>query len=173
MSQGSAAPPSLADRLVTACRHGDLEAAKAAVAAGASVNDKGSAGDVYGCPLAAASFKFRPWLRQQNAIEWLLSQGADPNGDSVMYYASRRGATSTVQLLIDVGGDVNRASGGARPLFWALDFRRGDVVRLLLAQPHLDLTLSNFSGSTPEQYARDMGSYDLADVIAEEVSCGE
>ena len=47
--------PSLADRLATACFHGDLPAANAAVADGASVNEKGrTPGFGTGLPLAAA-----------------------------------------------------------------------------------------------------------------------
>ena len=161
------ASPSLAYRLVSACVMGDLPSAKAAVADGASVNEKG-AGPGWGStqlPLAAAAS-----MRHHDVVVWLLSLGADPNGDSVMHYGAHDSTAAILQLLIDAGGDVNRESGGQPPLFPAVwGDNSEDNVRVLLAQPSLDFTIK-YEGKTPEQYARDEGEPALADMIAQEVS---
>ena len=160
--------PSLADLLVTACYERDLPSAKAAVADGASVNEEGTARGVGALlPLAAAVF----WQHIELVV-WLLSLGADPNGDMVMWQGACKSTAGILQLLIDVGGDVNRESGGRPPLFPAVEgFNSEDNVRVLLAQPSLDLTIKS-DGKTPEQYARARHRLALADVIAQEVSGG-
>ena len=105
-----------------------------------------------------------------DVVVWLLSHGADPNGDNVMYHGARDSAASILQLLIDAGGDVNRSSVGRPPLFTAMvGDNVDDNVRVLLAQPCLGLTIT-YSGETPEQYARYIGKPALADMIAQEVS---
>ena len=163
----SAASPSLADRLLAACWNGDLSSAKAAVADGASVNEMGRAEGLYGAvlPLRAAVYS-----KRLEVVVWLLSVGADPNGDKVLYYCTRFSTAGILQLLIDAGGDVNRASWGRPPLIWAVQGTDSeDKVRVLLAQPSLDLTVT-YKGKTPEQYARDEGRPAVADMIAREVS---
>ena len=162
----SGAPPSLADRLVTACFYGDLPSAKAAVADGASVNEKGWA-PWGGKPLALEAAAFR---RHHDVVVWLLSHGADPNGDAVMWYGTYYSTAAILQLLIDAGGDVNRESCGQPPLFTAVRGNNSeDKVRVLLAQPSLDFTIKH-KGKTPEQYARDYPRPAVADMIAQEVS---
>ena len=47
---------------------------------------------------------------------WLLSHGADPNGDEVMYYDASNSTACILRLLIDAGGDVNRESFRYPPL---------------------------------------------------------
>ena len=160
----SSASPSPADRLATACDNGDLPSAKAAVADGASVNERGPPGCYTYLPLAIA-------VRRQHhdVAAWLLSHGADPNGDSVMLHGARYSTVAILQLLIDAGGDVNRYSGGAPPLYWAVAGNSEDRVRVLLAQPSLDLTIK-WDGKTPERYARAEGAPALATMIAQEVS---
>ena len=156
---------SLTDRLVTACYHGDLRDAVAAVADGASVNEEGTTPDCHMFfPLAAAVYK-----RHHDVVVWLLSRGADRNGDGVICYGAYDSATAILQLVIDAGGDVNRTLLGVPSLLWAV---RGDNsednVRVLLAQPSLDLTVA-YGGKTPEQSARDNGRGVVADMIAQEV----
>ena len=164
----SGASPSLADRLVTACYDGDLPSAEAAVADGASVHEKGM--DQWGStwlPLAIA-------VNKQNhaVVAWLLSHGADPNGDEVVYSGAFRSTAAILQLLIDAGGDVNRESCGRPPLFPAVlsISNSKDTVRVLLAQPSLEFAIESYDGETPEQYARDFGTPVVADMIAQEVS---
>ena len=162
----SGASPSLADRLVTACDTGDIPSVAAAVADGASVNEKGK--DLFGTPwlpLTAAVAE-----RHHDVAVCLLSHGADPNGDKVMDYGAYNSTAATLQLLIDAGGDVNRESNLEHPLFAAADGDHSeDNVRMMLAQPSLDLTVT-YDGKTPVQYVRDKGEPALADLIAQEVS---
>ena len=161
----SDAPPSLADRLVTACANGDIPSAEAAVADGASVNEEGKP------PVPAWAGPTLPLkaTRHVHVVVWLLSHGADPNGDRVMEYGACSRTAEILQLLIDAGGDVNRDSGGWPPLLWATGSDCEDNVRVLLAQPCLDLDIE-YDGNTPEQCARDHFSPVLAELIAHEVS---
>ena len=159
----------LADLLVGACWYGELRSAKAAVADGADVNEEGTASSWLGLlPLAAAVRK-----KRDDVVVWLLSHGADPNGDKVLYHALQYSTVAILQLLIDAGGDVNREVGGWQqlPLFLAVEsFRSEDYVRVLLAQPSLDFTIKSYDGDTPEQYARALDEPALAGMIAQEVS---
>ena len=158
------ASPSLADRLVTACWDNDLPSAKAAVADGASVNGKGRTPGFFGLPLTAAVPK-----QHHDVVVWLLSRDADPNGDGVIFYGTFHSTVAIVQLVIDAGGDVNRKSVGQPPLFTAVVNNSEDKVRMLLAQPSLDLTIT-YKGKTPEEYGRYNDNPAVADVIAQEVS---
>ena len=103
-------------------------------------------------------------------VVWLLSHGADPNGDVVMYNGAWCSTADILELLIDAGGDVNRMSAGEPPLFTVLDLNNcEDKVRVLLAQPSLDCTIK-YCGKTPEEFARNKCKPALADMIAQEVS---
>ena len=155
--------PPPADRLVAACASGDLPSALAAVAAGASVNGEGTGrdGDVW-LPLESAVIH-----RHCAVVVWLLSQGAHTSGETtVMFYAAVCSAPDILQLVIDAGGDVSGASGGMPPLYFAT---REDNVRLLLAQPSLDLSVMRHE-QTAEQFARDQGRHWVADLMSREVS---
>ena len=157
---------STADRLVSACFNGDLPSAESAVADGANVIEKGTVPGwgVKRPPLTAAVSQ-----AHHDVVVWLLSHGADPNGDQVMSWGARQRIAAILQLLIDAGGDVNRKSGGYTPLFLAINNSSEENVRVLLAQPSLDFTVK-YGGKTPEQYGRDYGMPVLADMVAEEVS---
>ena len=176
MSYGSSLR--LASQLARACDKGDLPSAKAAVADGASVNEKG---EVPGwsepvTPLVAAVASLR-----RDVVVWLLSCGADPNADDVIYYGVRYSTPAIVQLLIDTGGDVNRESREELPLFTAIDCcsrtaesRDGDgegKVRTLLAQPSLDVAITRL-GDGPVEYAQGHGTRAVAALIAQEVRDG-
>ena len=130
------------------------------------MNEKGAVPDWIGTflPLVGAVFN-----RHRDVVVWLLSRGADPNGDEVMYYGARNSTAAILQLLIDAGGDVNRSSGGRPPLFSAVWNNSEDKVRVLLAQPALDVAV-RYDGKVPEQFARYWDRHALADVIAQEVS---
>ena len=162
----SAAAPSLADRLVTACWSHDLPSMKAVVPAGASVNEKGNtpSWDVPVVPLKAAAFS-------ESTVVWLLSHGADPNGDGVMAHCTSWSTATTLQLLIDAGGDISWNCRRVPPLFAAVrGVNSEDKLRVLLAQPSLDLTIK-YECRSPEQFARYHDRPALADMIAQEVSC--
>ena len=118
------------------------------------------------------------WLPLSTAVErkhhdvvvWLLSHGADPNNDKVMYNSAYNSTAAVLQLLIDAGGDVNRESWGEPPLFPAVRGDNSEVsVRVLVSQPSLDLTIT-YGGRTPVEYARGRCSPFMADMIAQEVS---
>ena len=155
------------EQLVAACERGDLPSAKAAVALGACINgpDAGLTPSTFMVPLAAAVHS-----RHRDVAVWLLSQGANPNYDGVMPSGAHTSTPDILQLLIDAGGELTVGVGGTPPLFAALSFVREDNVRVLLAQPSLDLTYK-YEGKTPEQYARETHWVPpaLADVVAEEV----
>ena len=155
-----------ADRLARACYEGDLPSAAAAIADGASVNGVGI--DQFGnkwLPLAAAVH--REW---RDVVVWLLSRGADPNGDAVMACGAIIKDASILQLLVDAGCDVNRHSGEQLPLFAAVEgyffLENKDSVRVLLAQPSLALTVT-FRRSGPVEFAREWGKHALAEMIAQ------
>ena len=172
----SRASSSPADMLLAACWRGDLPSIEAAVAAGARVTGEEQACAVTSrpsptavhrpavLPLAAAV----AW-KHYAVVVWLLANGADPNGEDVLYRAARWSTAGILQVLIDAGGDVNLAVSGAPPLVWAVGDNREDNVRVLLAQPCLACSVT-CDGETPEQYARESGSPDIADLIAAEVS---
>ena len=175
-SESSSSSP--ADRLVVACFNGDVGSAAAAVSAGACVNDAGSAPDGWGShvPLWAAVAN-----EHHDVVVWLLARGADPNLDagSVLDYGICYSSPGILQLLIDAGGSVNRdyavtAAGGASgrpPLFLATYWSRDDMVRVLLAQPGLDVAAVR-GGKTADEEAREDDKPALARLIAEEVSGG-
>ena len=166
----SSSSSSLSDQLVLACQDGDVAAAKAAVTAGASVNAKGEARYGRVLPLDAAIVG-----KHHDAVVWLLSEGADPNGDRIMSIGafSHASTARTLQLLIDAGGDVNRESGSPRmpPLFNAVNGYNEETVGVLLDQPRLDLGVT-YSGKTAEQYAEEEYKPALAHMIAREVRGG-
>ena len=167
---------SLPDQLVAACSNGDIWAAKGLIDVGAVVNDKGSSSyNGLTLPLAAAVFQ-----EHYSCVVLLLSHGADPNGEKVMYYGAWSSTSAIFQLLIDSGGDVNRDSNHLPPLFGAVScysHRRGDVLdrmRVLLAEPRLDVAAtrrfaSKLNPMTASQYAVDNNEPVLAAVIECEV----
>ena len=162
----SGASPSLAARLVAACWAGDLPSAKALVADGASVHEKGNVPGWLGTdlPLTAAVYS-----KHEDVAVWLLSHGAYPNGDSVMFCGTYHSTAAILQLLIDAGGDINRKSNDEPTLFTAVrGFKSEGNVRVLLVQPSLDFTIT-YDGKRPEKYARDKGKPVVADMIAQEV----
>ena len=165
---------------MVACFNGDVGSAAAAVSAGACVNDAGFklAPDGWGSrvPLWAAVAN-----EHHDVVVWLLARGADPNLDagSVLDYGICYSSPGILQLLIDAGGSVNRdyavtAAGGASgrpPLFLATYWSRDDMVRVLLAQPGLDVAAVR-GGKTADEEAREDDKPALARLIAEEVSGG-
>ena len=153
-----------ADRLVAACLWGSLPSAQAAVADGARVNVPGKApGWSRILPLRAAVDRTR-----YDVVVWLLSLGADPDGERVMYGAVCMASPQVLQLLIDVGGSVNRKSNGDVPLFFTIDDYKRDMARVLLDQPRLDMSV-RFGGKVVEDFVRGYPRPALADLIADEV----
>ena len=111
--------------------------------------------------------------KHHDVVVWLLSRGADPNGNDAMYYGAVESTADILLLLIDAGGGVNRECDGRAPLFWAVHGNSEDKVRVLLAQPTLDFTITS-NKKTPEQYARDSRRVKpaVAALISQEVRIG-
>ena len=162
-----ASPKCLADRLVVACRNGDVPGARAAIADGALVNDKGMAegwtGKAY--PMWLAVYYRNPYI-----VALLLSHGADtsPVMDTAAYY----GNATVLQLLIDAGGDVNQKdpSGTWLPLFGAIRRGRSDMKRakIILSHPSADLHVLHH-GQTTVQFARQYNNEPIAVALEQEV----
>ena len=157
------------DVLVTACFHGDVCAALAAIDSGASVNDTGRA-SVWASvpqmtPLAAAANS-----GHRSLILHLLTLGADPNGPLVMSNAVSSSTADVLGLLIDAGGDVNgRVRGGrllheTQPLSFAA--LRSGRLQLLLDQPCWDMNAEDAAGRTLQAFATATGNHGAAEQIA-------
>ena len=116
-------------------------------------------------PLSTALYN-----RRRDVIVWLLSLGADPNADRVMYFAASYGTPECLQLMIDAGGDPSDSNTWGPPLYWAVEngVYKEEKLQVLLAQPALDLTVTYFY-MLPETHARTTGKRDLADMIVQEV----
>ena len=149
----------LANRLTAACHAGDLAAVQAAVADGASIHCLGGQG-------RTDQFHHYTWLplaaalsgRSVAVVVWLLAHGACVDDEDALAY----GLVSTpylLQLLIDVGGTIDRLVVDSEPLlFSAINLFVDDdpasiwPLAVLLAQPSLDLDCTSWS-RTPAEYA--------------------
>ena len=156
------------DALVTACSNGDLDAVKAALA-GAGLNVKGSNRRGGQCtPLTAAVCG-----KHHAVVSYLLLLGADPNGDAVMWTSVSESTPDILRLVIEAGGDVNRASYGDLPIFAALATERCDEaterLRVLLSHPELDLSITDAAGHSPVEAAVAGRREEWADLIRDEV----
>lgn len=99
-------------RLFQGARQGDLALLKAAVAAGADVNCRGTNGLT---PLlqtvSAATAPFEP--ERRHCVAFLLERGAevdakDSDGRTALIYAVRAGDLETVRMLVDAGAVIKR-----------------------------------------------------------------
>ena len=154
-------------QLVLAARNGDLAAALAALADGAAMTEHDSdASVVLRAPLVAAVES-----GHRHVVVRLLSLGADPNTGDVMHHAALYSAHDVLQALVDAGGDVNQDTGEGRPVIFQVLL--GDDVmaclRLLLAEPALDLAAVDFDGNTADQAAREQEELAAAELIRNEV----
>ena len=149
---------------MTACMNGDLSSARAAVADGASVN-KGAyiPHAPFATPLAPAAIVSR------DVTAFLLAQGADPNGHGVMCTSAGHGGADALQLLIDAGGDVNWDSVGQAPVVSAIGLDNVSTVRVLLAQPSLDVTVK-YDHDSLNDLARRRGVGAVKRVVGKAVS---
>lgn len=127
--------------LFDAVNSGEIKQVKAAIAAGADVNEK----DEYGTTVLYYAAR----KADKELVGLLLSNGADANilnneGDTPLYYAVKGDDTGeidnidVVRLLIEKGADVNAKNGSI--LWTAARYGELDVVKLLLshkADPNL------------------------------------
>jgi len=100
ISQFSMAGPY--DDLLSACKKGDLAGVKAAVEAGANINQLDAGGNA---PIATAVF----W---PEIVSYLLEKGADPNlgANSALYAAVVDYSVDVVKILLEHGADVNKGT---------------------------------------------------------------
>ena len=90
------------------------------------------------------------------AMALIDSFGADPSiagalGLTPAHVAAYCGATSTLESILDRGGDVNAADeDGSTPLHWAASAGRADAVRALLGRDDVDAFSKNARGQTAE-----------------------
>ena len=144
--------------------HHDLPSIDAAIGDGASVNVDGCFSGLRHTPLRAAVHH-----GHADVVERLLADGADVNGDGVMWEACTRASVDVLQQVVDAGGDVNAGA----PLLAAI-MGVGNVeqrVRVLLPLPELDLTVTDDTGRTAEQVAMDKRLPAVAALIRDEVRC--
>ena len=134
---------------------------------GASVNDAGSVRgrDFPKPPLVTAVSN-----KRYDIVLWLLSHGANTNGVLEMENVLAVVSSDIMQVLIDVGGDVNQ-HGVWPPLLKAIVLSLEAHAWVLLAQRYLDLDGTK-RGITADRIARGQDMPALADAIVEEVSGG-
>ena len=155
--------------LATACYKCDLPKVRSVVAAGANVNVEGDTPVGQCTPLEAAVYNDECY----DIVRLLLAHGAVPDSNA-MYNPVCYRSPYILQTLIDAGGDVNWQYHGEPLLFHAVGKYTADRndpqgrVRVLLAEPSLDLTVT-FDGKTPEQWAEEHGKLVLGRMVAEEV----
>ena len=134
-----AKPSWQASRLAEACYTGNTALAEALVAGGAGVNDVAVyiAGWENMCPPLVEAVRGG----HLGVMAWLLERGADPNGRGVMFTAAVSDVPGPLQLLIDVGGDIeHRGADIDLPLMhWAIHHDLLHSVQVLLAEPSLSL----------------------------------
>jgi len=89
------------------------------------------------------------WFGLTYAVTSLLDQEFDVDsrdvyGETPLMYASRRGQTATVAVLLNRGANVNDVSDrGGFPIFKTVDFNNVEVLKLLLARPDIDVNQAN------------------------------
>ncbi|MCK9612926.1 MAG: ankyrin repeat domain-containing protein [Bacteroidales bacterium] len=100
MIQISVAGPQ--EDLITACKQGNLDGVKAAISAGANVNQMDAAGQV---PMGYA-------VMWPEVVTYLLDNGADPNqgNTSALYNAVVYYSVDVIKLLLAKGADVNKGT---------------------------------------------------------------
>lgn len=114
--------------LLAAIQSGDMNAAKAAIDAGADVNVRDSSGIT---PLMLAAKGHRPNEKSPEAtdhpdvVRLLLANGANVNatadsGFQALFWAARYGHAEVVKVLIESGADVNaKDKDGMTAMKWA------------------------------------------------------
>jgi len=138
-----------------AANGGHVDAAKVLLAHGADVEAERSGGFT---PFHDAIVK-----KHRAVAELLIAHGAKIHGEMSAAYVDKQ----TVQLLIDLGADVNqRDKGGDSPLDEAA-FRGNTEVLNLLLDHGADINASGEYGSTPLHHAASRGEAEAAKLLIE------
>ena len=153
-----------------------MASAAAAVADGARVIEQGIA-PCWKWPVSPMWAAVRN--KHLDIVVFLLAHGVDPNscrdddrsGLTFVGLAAGISSPEVLQLLIDAGGDVNKGLERSNPLCGTLCSKYADEgnVRVLLAEPSLDLARATWIGKAPERYAPEWLKPGAGDMIAMEV----
>lgn len=105
--------------------------------------------------------------------QWLLTQGFDPdhlehrgsNGDTALMWATRAGAATVVQPLLQAGAIVNAKNNDGNNALWFACFRdRYDLIELLVAAG-IDIDNQNDNGATALMYAASAGKTEMVQAL--------
>jgi ankyrin repeat protein len=106
------------------------------------------------------------WRKRREVVVALLAAGADANvknkfGETAVSWAAYDSTADILQLLIDVGGSVNKPDvDGRPPLITSVRMNLGDLAaRLCVLMPELDLDVT-YEGKTAEKWAEEDGCPD-------------
>lgn len=152
------------EQLYDALDRRDLNAAHAALAAGASVEDRSQTGKV------SLFFHF---LSEGNipAARWLKEQGCDVNavdqlGDTVLLHLLERNLLNEFSAAVDMGVDINRANDrGITPVIRASLFKFGKPFLQLLLEHGANPSAVSESRNTALMAACSEGFEEMADML--------
>lgn len=147
--------------LFDAIEQGDLDAVRAAIASGATVDEIDDATGMAPLAMAAESGWFE-------ISRLLLRIGADPNwggATTPLEAAVLEGHQALVDLLIEHGADVNRAvEDGFTPLMTAISLRNLHMVHALL-EAGANPTAINGEGDTPLTIAKKVRNRSISQAV--------
>jgi hypothetical protein len=144
VAQGTPPADDANARLATAARVGNLAEVKAAIAAGANVNQES---EMRLTPLGVAAL-----YGQAPVVSALIAAGAninaDQDGSTAMMMAANEGHTAVLAALITGGAKASETDkNGMTPLMAAASANRTDAVKLLIARG-ADVNAGNRDGSS-------------------------
>jgi ankyrin repeat protein len=149
--------------LFIAAKDGNLAGVKAALDAGANIDEVGEDGQT---SLYIASF-----FNRIDVVKELLDRGAnieaESNGETSLHIASNQGCITIVRLLLARGANIDaETSDGMTSLWIAIEAGELDVVRLLLARG-ANIEKIDHNGNTPLLFASYVGDFRLVNLLLE------
>ncbi|KAK3090028.1 hypothetical protein FSP39_008640 [Pinctada imbricata] len=105
--------------------------------------------------------------RQQEVIQRLFSMGdvnarASKDGQTALMLAVSQGRIEMVEMLLDVGADVNAQDNeGSTAVMCACEHGHTNIVKLLLGHPDCDANIADNDNCTPLKIAMDAGHKDI------------
>ncbi|XP_067653866.1 uncharacterized protein [Haliotis asinina] len=157
--------PAAGRNLYDASRRGDLERVKRILAEGhVDINYRG--GYYSWTPVMMAA-----WKGHRDVVEFLVDRGADVSlldrdGDNVLHWACIGGDLETVKLILslDLVNINSRGQDSKTPVMWAAEFRRWDVVELLVGGG-ADVSLVDRGGDNVLHFACKRGDLETVKLI--------